>query len=43
MHRIKGHGMDTKEILVAIQVGVLFVFGLYRWFVAARREAKNKA
>ncbi len=35
--------MDTKEILVTIQVAVLVVFGLFRWFVAARRDAKNKA
>lgn len=35
--------MDTKEILVAIQVAVLVAFGLCRWFVAARRETKNKA
>lgn len=35
--------MDTKEILFAIQVAGLVALGLYRWFVAARREAKNKA
>lgn len=35
--------MDTKEILVAIQVAVLVAFGLFRWFAASRREAKNKA
>ncbi len=35
--------MDIKEILVAIQVAVLVAFGLFRWAVAARREAKKKA
>lgn len=35
--------MDTREILVAIQIAVLVVFGLFRWFAASRREANKKA
>lgn len=35
--------MDTKEILVAIQIAVLVAFGLFRLVVASRRDAKNKA
>lgn len=35
--------MDTKEILVAIQIALLVAFGLFRWFAASRREAKKKA
>lgn len=35
--------MDTKELLVTIQIAVLVVFGLFRWCAASRRDAKNKA
>lgn len=35
--------MDTKEILAAIQIAVLVAFGLFRWVIASRRDAKKKA
>ncbi|MBB4133162.1 hypothetical protein GGR61_003587 [Xanthomonas arboricola] len=33
--------MDTKDILVGIQIAVLIFFGIFRWYMAGRREGKK--